>query len=276
VTVAVSCNLSEGVILGVDSAVTVPAPDGNVAKVYEDAEKLFQLGNKSIGAAVFGLGSFGTRSIGSYIREFEIDRKQLIGGKVKIQEVVEELRAFFMRVYTDAVMRPIEQELKKKWDEIPQQQRPLFGLVVGGFSDGEYLSEVWQILLPEQDKKDSAVQSRGQGNFGTNWFAMFDPIFRYIHGFSPQVIDQLVEYFKKEKAFEITDKDQEEIHKILSQAEYQIPFFAMPLKGGIEHTRFLVELVINHHKYAVGAPVVGGKAKIGMVTYKGENFQILE
>jgi hypothetical protein len=44
VTVAVSCNLSDGVILGVDSAVTVPAPQG-IVKVYENAEKLFSLGS---------------------------------------------------------------------------------------------------------------------------------------------------------------------------------------------------------------------------------------
>jgi hypothetical protein len=34
-TVAVSCNLSDGVILGVDSAVSAPAPGGGgIAKIY--------------------------------------------------------------------------------------------------------------------------------------------------------------------------------------------------------------------------------------------------
>ena len=275
-TVAISCNLSEGVILGVDSAVTVPSPDGGVVKVYEDGDKLFQLGNKPIGIAVFGLGGFASRSIGSYIREFESKNEAMLAGKTNIKNIVEELRSFFMGVYAENVIRPIEAETKKEWKDIPREQRPAFGLVIGGFSDGEYLSEVWQIFLPDHDKESSAALMRGQGNFGTNWFAMFEPIHRYILGFSPALVDQLLEYLIREKNVQLDQKDQEEIGKIMAGFEYPIPFPALPMKGGIEHTRFLVELVINHHKYAIGAPVVGGKAKIGMVTYKGDQFKILD
>jgi len=53
-TVAISCNLSEGVVLGVDSAVTVAA--GNHYKIWEHAQKLFQMGERPIGAAIYGLG----------------------------------------------------------------------------------------------------------------------------------------------------------------------------------------------------------------------------
>lgn len=48
-SVAVSCNLPDGLILGVDSAVTLNDAKGNIAKVYETASKLFQLGEKPIG-----------------------------------------------------------------------------------------------------------------------------------------------------------------------------------------------------------------------------------
>jgi len=79
-TVAVFCNLSEGVILGVDSAASFPGP-GGVAKVYENAEKLFQLANRPIGVAVFGLGGLGTRSIGCYLRKFGLhDPGQVVAG----------------------------------------------------------------------------------------------------------------------------------------------------------------------------------------------------
>ena len=45
-SVAVSCNLSEGVVLGVDSAVALPDPKGaGIGKTYENADKLFRLGN---------------------------------------------------------------------------------------------------------------------------------------------------------------------------------------------------------------------------------------
>ena len=46
-TVADSCNLSEGVILGGDSAITLGS-SRRVIKGYENAEKLFQLGEKPV------------------------------------------------------------------------------------------------------------------------------------------------------------------------------------------------------------------------------------
>jgi hypothetical protein len=48
-SVAVLCNLSDGLIIGADSAITVRDADG-IQKVFEDGEKLFQLAAK-IGVA---------------------------------------------------------------------------------------------------------------------------------------------------------------------------------------------------------------------------------
>src|SRR5437879_2866980 len=94
-TIAVSCNLSDGVVLGVDSAVTIPTPTGGVGKVYENAEKLFQLGSRPIGIAVFGLGTLGNRSLGSYIREFEVRNPGgLVTGTGTVEQIVEALRTF--------------------------------------------------------------------------------------------------------------------------------------------------------------------------------------
>ena len=70
-TVAISLNLSDGVVLAADSATSIPDGAGGVAKVYENAEKLFELGNRPIGVAVYGIGAFGVRSVSSYLNEFE-------------------------------------------------------------------------------------------------------------------------------------------------------------------------------------------------------------
>lgn len=66
-SVAVTCNLSDGLILGVDSAVTISSGQG-VNKVYESAEKIFQLGDKRVGIAIYGVAGLGERSIGSFSR----------------------------------------------------------------------------------------------------------------------------------------------------------------------------------------------------------------
>lgn len=273
-TVAVSCNLSEGVILGVDSAITVATPQG-ILKVYEQAEKMFQLGAKPIGIGVFGLSSLGFRAIGSYVREFELANKEFIAGAVQVEAVVERLREFFVDVYDREVVPVLERETKTKFDQIPQEKIPVFGLVIGGFSDGAFLSEVWQILVPINKNKNSATRLRNQGDFGTNWFATFAPIQRYVLGYDVDLLNGILSYFHQLLGRDLVPDEIQNVQAILGQHEYSIPFAAMPVKEGIEHVRFLVELVINHHRYAVGAPVVGGEACIGLVTYKGEKFTIL-
>lgn len=276
-TVAVSCNISEGVILGVDSAVTVPSPEGGVVKVFENAEKLFQLGDRPIGIAIYGIAGFENRGIGSFIREFELkDPEGVIENKKSIGEVVEQLRNFFYQVYNRTVVPIIEDATKTKLDSIPIEKLPVFGLVIGGFSDDSYLSEVWNVVVPLHKEKNTAIKTREQGSFGTNWFATFEPIRRYIKGYDPRLIDQLIAYTQQKSNYTFSENELQEIGQIINGFEYQIPFDAMPLEEGVAHTRFLVELAINHHRYAIGAPIVGGKVNIGKVTYNNKGFEILK
>jgi len=275
-TVAVSCSLPDGVILGVDSAVTVPA-SGGVAKVYENAEKIFQLGSRPIGIATYGLGALGTRSIGSYIREFEVKKSdEILKTKDQVKDVVEAFRQFFMEAYRDTVIRSIEAS-GVSFEQVSLEQRAslTLGFIIGGFSNGAYLPEVWHIALPSHDQPSSGILMREQGSFGTNWFAMFEPIRRYIKGFDPALLQEVLNFIGVSRGGAITPAEQQQIQAILQKYEYQIPYAAMPLQEGIAHTQFLVELAINHYRFAVGANVVGGRARIGRVTYNGEKFEIL-
>jgi hypothetical protein len=74
----------------------------------------------------------------------------------------------------------------------------------------------------------------------------------------------------------LMSSERAQIDSVLARFEYVIPVAAMPITVGIEYVHFLVELVVNHHKFAVGAPVVGGRAKIGKITYVGGKFEILD
>ncbi len=289
-SVAVSCNLPEGVVLGVDSAITLPGPtpppgqplppnimQGGVLKVYEDAEKLFQLGDRPIGVATFGLGVIGNRTIGSYLREFVLsDPNQVVSGPTTVQQIAEELRHFFMSRYQQIIVPLVEQVHGKPFDQVPQEQRPALGLVVGGFSYGAYLSEVWMFVLPIHATPNSTQLTRGQGDFNSNWFALFEPIHRYVKGWSPALLAELISFFETQRGSPLTPAEKQQVDALVAKHEFAIPVAAMPLKVGTEYTRFLVELVINHHKYAIGAPVVGGHAKIGRVTYTGTKFEILD
>lgn len=275
-TVAVSLNLSDGVILAVDSAVTVPDnSDGTIAKVYENANKLFQLGHCPIGVAIYGMGAIGSRGIGSYLREFELT-DPIMDAPAPVPEVVESLREFFYGKYRDVVIPAIELATGEQFANIPDDDKPVLGLIVGGFSPNAYLSEVWEIVVPFHHDPDSATSINAQGEFGSHWFSMYEPIRRYTKGLDAGLLSELVDYFIQLRGgAPLTPAESDEVKAILVRYEYAVPFAAMPMVEGVEHARFLVELVTKHHRFTVGAPVVGGTVNIGMVTYRGDEFRIL-
>jgi len=275
-TVAVACNLAEGVVLGVDSAVTLYNDQGEVVKTYEHAVKLFQLGEKPIGVATYGIGALGDRIIGSYVREFEVeDPQQVVTKDATVKDTVEQLRLFFLKRYRDIVVPEIEARTGKKFKDIPDNDKLVLGLAVGGFSAGAYLSEVWEILIPFHERAHSATLWCKEGNFRPVWFALNEPIFRYEKGYDRNLVGELKEYFAQLRGAPLTGAEDTAFTNILDRYEYLIPFSGMPMKEGVAYVKFVVEMVINHHRFATGAPVVGGNAQIGLVTYKGEKFQIL-
>lgn len=276
-TVAVAVNLAEGVILGVDSAVTLSNQQGEVVKTYEHAVKLFQLGDKPVGIATYGLAALGNRIVGSFVREFEIANPAgVVTRNSTMKEIVEQLRLFFLNQYRKIVVPELEAQKQKKFDAIPADERWLLGFAVGGFSSGSYLSEIWEIKIPFDDKPYSCTLWCGEGDFRPVWFSLNEAIVRYQLGYDRNLIAELKQYFEQLRGSPFTHKENAAITDILNRHQYMIPFGVVPLAEGVAYVKFAVEMVINQYRFAMGAPIVGGKAQVGLVTYKGEQFQILE
>lgn len=276
-SVAVALNLAEGVVLGVDSAATITNQQGEVVKTYEHAAKLFQLGDRPIGIATYGSAALGNRIIGSYVRQFEIEDPQHVVSKgTTVKDTVEQLRIFFLERYRETVIPEMETRTGKKFEDIPIEQRPFLGLAIGGFSAGKYLSQVWEIRIPFDESPHSAKLWCEEGDFRPVWFSLNEPIVRYEIGYDRGLVAELKQYFAQLRGSPLTNAEDEATTAILNRYTYSIPFGGMPMGEGIAYIRFVVELVINHYRFVIGAPVVGGKAQIGLVTYKGEKFQILE
>jgi len=275
-TVAVAANFPDGVVLGVDSAVSLFDASGQVAKVYENAEKLFQIGEKPIGIAAFGLSILGARGIGSYLREFEINNPSgIISNEATVQNVVEELRKFFMQIYQTTVIPELEVQKGKKFAELIDKEKPVLGLAVGGFSGANPFSEIWEILIPIHHTPNSAKQWCHPKEFRCAWFAINEPIYRYTKGYDRSLLQELKSHIGNLRGSPLNPNELQSIDAITAKYEYPFPCSAMPLREGIAYVRFQVELVINHYRFSIGAPVVGGDARIGVVTYKGEKFKIL-
>src|SRR4051812_47497102 len=78
-----------------------------------------------------------------------------------------------------------------------------------------------------------------------------------------------------DSAVTIGDANNPQNNEVADKSEYQIVFNSMPIERGIEYVKFLVQLVISHHRFSTGAPIVGGTPRVGLVTYKSEDFKIL-
>ena len=73
-SVVAAVKVYDGIVLGADSATSIQAtmPNGQIGviKSYQNAQKLFRIGNLKICALTYGLGNIGNRSILSMITEF--------------------------------------------------------------------------------------------------------------------------------------------------------------------------------------------------------------
>jgi len=99
-SICVAFNLSDGVIMAVDSAITMFDPDGTITKVFLDAEKIFRLKEMRVGIATYGLASLHGRTLGSFIREFTAAPENADLDTLPLSEVVERLRRFVPKAWS--------------------------------------------------------------------------------------------------------------------------------------------------------------------------------
>lgn len=274
-SVAVALALSDGLIVGVDSAVTISFGPGKT-NIYESAEKLFQLGSKRIGVATLGMASIGDRSIGSFIREFESrDPEGVMTRDAQLSEVAEALRTFMYEKYAAVIIPALEAQEGIPFGQIPISKRPSLGLIIGGYSSGEFLPEVWKISIPEADAVATSQVLQERGFFGLTWHAVSKPIQRYINGIDDQLLLELETAFTKILGRSLAANEIQDFKAIISRHQYHFVYGSMPISAGVQFVRFLVTMVIEHYKVVAEDSIVGGQARIGVVTYKGSGFELL-
>ncbi len=271
-TIAVACNLADGVVMGVDSALTIhgavdtpTGPQNGIVKVYNDAEKLFPLHELPLGIATYGIAVLKSRTIDSYIREFEHKCTETEVQDWSIHKISTELWSFFNKKYQDTFAAVLEQEHGKPFDEIIPEHRPGLGLMVGGFSPDQYLCELWDVSVHANSAEDGVTQTRVPGDFGSSWRGQVEGIRRFHKGFSFGHLDSIIQAFLDHYDVKMDDELSEKIKAIVQSAEYVIPWGGMPLQEGIDYVKFCLDIMINQTKFVIGAPTCGGNVRIGVV-----------
>ena len=143
-TIAISINVNDGIVLASDSAssLVVSNDQGNtsVQNIYNNADKIYNLyKGLPIGAMTWGSGSVGTASIATLAKDFR---------RVLMQDA-----GFDKEGYT---IEDVAQRFKQFiYDEryVPEYQawtsKPSTGFLVAGYSAGSQLAETWKIVIDE-------------------------------------------------------------------------------------------------------------------------------
>jgi hypothetical protein len=126
------------------------------------------------------------------LREFELSNPNgVLTAENDLASVVEAIRLFLHQKYLATIV-PAIQAAGQDFDEALQNgTASALGIVIGGYSTGEFLPELWHMLIPYNRDPNSAQQRFERGRLGTSWYSMFEPIVRYINGLDQQILNEL-------------------------------------------------------------------------------------
>jgi len=264
-SIAMVVKVSEGLVLGADSAATIngqiDGPQGTfegVIKTYYNARKLMQIGDFPIGVMTWGIAQIGARTIESLVREWEYNahwqsREGFHTGHTKetkylVEDCAKSLKDYLADKYAQA------------WNvkDTPMERLPGLGIVVAGYSENQFFPEEWTFVIPHDE---SIINTRpdvdGNPDFGANWFGMTDAIVR-LHWGRDDVALQILS--------ERTGLGVEEIRELLLPLQLQIPFGVMPLQDAIEYAYYMLNVAIGRFKFAVGPELCGGQIDIAAIS----------
>ncbi len=268
-SVAIVISVHDGLVIAADSAstLTISTPAGvGVANVYNNANKIFNLiKGSSIGCVTFGSGSIGNASIGTLIKDF----REILSDEVEAKKQL----GFERKKYTmEQVSKLLSDFLGKECDKIKDtnlRQTISLGLIVGGYSTGENLGEVWSIKI-EKGLAGDPKKLRQADQVGINWGGESEAISRLVLGFSPRVFDVLAQVMKPpQPPADLMAK----LHPLLiAQLNAPLVFAPMPVQDAIELGEFLVNSAIMFSRFLPGAQSVGGPIEVAVIT-KHEGFK---
>ena len=241
----VACvKVHDGIGLGADSMSQIigKGPQGQIGpiKAYENAQKLFQIGALPVGVATYGIGNFGPRSVGSFLLEFG-RRKDL---KDNVEDLAVELHKFLGSAHEDL------------YGKLPEEQKPVLGLVVAGYSANKLLAEEWEFVIP----KDSAPKSvRDADKFGASWRGISIFFTRLYRGYDPRITDGL-------KKSGVPDEIIAKVSNVAGEYGMPIAFDGMPLQDAIDFLSFILRTTIDATRFVVGLASCGGPLSVAIIT----------
>jgi hypothetical protein len=263
-TIVVTVKINDGIVLASDSATTFHDQQGVPVKIYNSANKVFNLvKGLPIGGLTWGAGGIGAASISTISkdlrRRFSGDDPQrpdwrLNPNNYTMEGVAQKAREFFF-----------DELYKGEYGDKPPTGFFL-GYKICGYSAGAPLPELWHFTI-NGDVCEPPKMMRAQTDFGPNWDGEYEAMDRLILGIGSN--------FKKVLLIDdgLTEQQAENANSVvIGKLNVPVVLAAMPIQDAIELATFMVETTIRFVRFNLRAETVGGPAEVAVIT-KHEGFK---
>ncbi len=259
-TLAVVLKVGDGLVLGADSAASLTDEAGDVANVYNSAEKIVNLvKGEPIGLVLYGLGGLAGRSLTSLMRDLRLElaspdaAKKLPPGYT-MEYVAKRVYEF---LYVDLYQKEYPKKGKDK-DGKPVDVYASLGCIVTGYSSGVRRSQSWLIEV------DSKGQCPGpELHFDLHHSGMLDArgmpeaVYRLMMGWSPMVLEGMVRAG-------VPEGEARKFLHALPMTHLAHP--AMPIQDAIELVDFLIRTTCDFVRFDSGPPTVAPPIDLAAIT----------
>jgi hypothetical protein len=253
-SVVAAVKVYDGVVLGAESMTQITTVIGGqqqIAKSYENAQKLFRVADFPIGIVTYGIGNIGRRSIESFVHEFSRTEKARNDERIDVEQTAQRFFSFMQEHHSQAFSQL-------------EGVQPALGFIIAGYSESgqQYLASEWEFILPFHQ---AAIEVIPQNEIGASWRGVDGPFARLMFGIDPRLEAQLVQ----------SGMPQQEVDRFKQVAAgfaTNVIFDGMPLRDAIGYCRFIIQTTIGWCTYALGSPACGGPIRLATIT-PGSGFE---
>jgi hypothetical protein len=258
-TIVVTVRVNDGIVLAADSATSFSDENGTVVKVYNSANKIFNLvKGHPIGAMTYGAGSIGAASISTLSKDLRV--KFMSAGNpyhldlqnYTMQEVALKAQQFF---FTECFQSANPQGLPGHF----------LGYRVCGYSANQPLPEAWEFNIGESDSP-APTRLYEMDSYGPRWAGETEAIDRLVLGLGSKATDALTQMgLEQPQALQLTTD-------LMGRLYAHLYHPAMPVQDAIDLAQFLADTAARFTQMSLRAPTIGGPIEVATIT-KHEGFK---
>ena len=176
-TIVVTVKINDGIVLASDSATTFADQQGNAVKIYNNANKVFNLVKGiPIGSLTWGVGGIGAASISTISKDL---RRRLTGDDPQHRDWKLDPNGYTMAQVAERARQFIFEELFQKAYGTNPPEGYFLGYKICGYSAGAPLPELWHFMITGGTCEPPKLM-RDQSDCGPNWDGEYEAMNRLL------------------------------------------------------------------------------------------------